>query len=57
MPSGILRLSAAWKSHGYAKLPPLARETAEEYTAGRERKGEKESGREREERRKADVRR
>lgn len=22
MPSGILRLSAAWKSHGYAKLPP-----------------------------------
>lgn len=37
MPSGILRLSAAWKSHGYAKLPPLARKTAEEYTAGRER--------------------
>lgn len=53
MPSGILRLSAAWKSHGYAKLPPLARKTAEEYTAGRQRerarrrageKGEAEGG-------------
>lgn len=53
MPSGILRLSAAWKSHGYAKLPPLARKTAEEYTAGRGRervrrrageKGEEEGG-------------
>jgi len=54
MPSGILRFSAAWKSHHHAKFPPLTREKAAKNTAGRKREKEK---RERKEEKKTDVRR